>query len=74
MQLNTNHQRIYPGCTNKPIGSHAVAELVLFLLLANEERKVLTWEHSDIDVVVDTIRLHEWDHLHSTTKVRCRLS
>jgi hypothetical protein len=65
-QLNKNNQCVYPGCKNKPIGSHVIAESVLKLLA--DKSKVLTWERSDDEIIVNAIRRHEWDQVYKQPK------
>ena len=65
-RLNKNNQCVYPGCKKKPIGSHVIAESVLKLIA--DKSKVLTWERSDEEILVNTIRGHEWDHIHKQPK------
>ena len=65
-QLNKNNQCVYPGCKKKPIGSHVIAESVLKLLADNG--KVLTWERSDDEIIVNAIRRYEWDQVYKQPK------
>ncbi|HYU74246.1 MAG TPA: hypothetical protein VEL31_16365, partial [Ktedonobacteraceae bacterium] len=65
-QLNKNTQCVYPGCKKKPIGSHVIAESVLKLLA--DQSKVLTWEHSEDEIIVNAIRGHEWEHVYKQPK------
>jgi hypothetical protein len=65
-QLNKNKQCVYPGCKNIPIGSHVITESVLKLLA--DKSKVLTWEHSEDEIIVNAIHGHEWDHVYKQPK------
>jgi hypothetical protein len=65
-QLNKNDQCIYPGCTNKPIGSHIIPESILKLLV--DSHKVLTLERTDDDHIVNAIQGHSWDHVYRQSK------
>jgi hypothetical protein len=61
--FNGNHHCLYPNCKQKPIRSHIIAESVLEQL-ADQEGKVLTWNPTDHDIVISTIRGHEWDYVY----------
>lgn len=61
--FQNNSRCLYPGCGERPIGSHIIAESTLELL-ADEEGKVLTWEATDNSVVVNTIQGHEWERIY----------
>jgi L-rhamnose mutarotase len=65
-QFNSNKQCVCPSCSEPPIGSHVIAESVLKLLATQGE--VLTWERSEDEIVVDTIRGDAWDHIHKEPK------
>ena len=62
-KFQNNNRCLYPGCPKKPIGSHIIAESILEQL-ADNEGKVLTWDVSDNDIVVNTLQGHEWDHVY----------
>lgn len=65
-QLNRNKECVCPSCSELPIGSHIIAESVLKLLAPQGE--VLTWERSEDEIVLSTIRGHAWDHIHKKPK------
>ncbi len=62
-KFQNNNRCLYPGCSKEPIGSHVIAESVLEQL-ADNEGKVLTWNVSDNDIVVNTLQGHEWDRVY----------
>jgi hypothetical protein len=65
-QLNTNNECVCPGCSEPSIGSHIIAESVLKLLA--DQGQVLTWERTEAEIVVSTVRGHAWDHIHQEPK------
>jgi hypothetical protein len=65
--FQNNNRCLYPGCLTKPIGSHVIAESVLEQL-ADKEGKVLTWDVSDNDIVVNTLQGHTWDRVYKQPK------
>jgi len=65
--FNKNDECICHGCKKEPIRSHIIPESVLELL-ADVEGKVLTWERSDEEIIVNTLRGHEWDHIYKQPK------
>lgn len=65
-RLNKNNKCVCPGCSEPPIGSHIIAESVLKLLA--DQGEVLTWERSEEEIVLSSIRGHAWDHIHQEPK------
>jgi hypothetical protein len=65
--LNKNRQCIAPGCKQKPAHSHIIPESVL-ALLGDEQGKVLTWEYSDEEILINHIRDATWDKLFQQPK------
>src|SRR5690348_2690267 len=65
-RLNKNKECVCPGCNEPPIDSHIISESVLKLLAT--QGKVLTWEHSEDEIVLNTIRGHAWEHIHKEPK------
>jgi len=65
--LNKNRQCVVPGCKQKPAHSHVIPESIL-ALLGNEQGKVLTWEYSDEEILINQIRGGTWDQLFQEPK------
>jgi hypothetical protein len=67
--LNKNKQCIVPECKQKPAHSHIIPESVL-ALLGDEQGKVLTWEYSDEEILINHIRGATWEQLFQQPKRR----
>jgi len=66
-EFNRNHQCLYPNCKWRPVGSHIIAESILERL-ANQEGKVLTWDPTDHDVIINAVHGHQWDDIYKQPK------
>ncbi len=64
---NRNKQCIVHECTKKPAHSHVIAEPILGLL-KDAQGKVLTWEHTDEEILVNLIRGNTWNHIYQQPK------
>lgn len=65
--MNKNRQCVFPECKQKPANSHIIPESVL-ALLGDKQGKVLTWEYSDEEILINQIRGATWDQLFQQPK------
>lgn len=65
--LNRNKRCIVHGCKEKPAHSHVIPESIL-RLLSDQQGKILTWEYSDEEILINLIRGKTWNQLFQEPK------
>jgi hypothetical protein len=65
-KMDTNNQCLYPGCKEKPIDSHIIAESVLKRIAQNG--KVLTWNWYEEDIANSDPNDQDWESIYAEPK------